>query len=127
MSRWINNNTRLAIYLRDGLSCVYCGSSVEDGIELSLDHLKPRSKSKTKIGLNDSTNLVTCCRKCNSSRGNRPVKEFASKVAEYINHGVTTDDIMKHISNCRKRKLKTMEARKMIERRGSAFKSVNFL
>ena len=125
MSRWINNNTRLAIYLRDGMSCAYCGSTVEDGAQLSLDHLQPRSKASSKSGLNDPSNLVTCCRKCNSSRGNRPVKEFAAKAAGYINHGVTTQDIMKHIRNCRNRQLPINEARKINERRGSAFKAVN--
>ena len=41
---WIRQDKRLAIYLRDGLACAYCGHSVESGASLSLDHLKPASK-----------------------------------------------------------------------------------
>ena len=68
--KWIRNDRRLAIYLRDGLACVYCGQSVEeDGIVMTLDHLKPRSKG----GKNEPTNLITACKTCNSSRGNRAV------------------------------------------------------
>lgn len=39
--KWIRVERRLGIYLRDGLACVWCGASVEqDGVQLSLDHLK---------------------------------------------------------------------------------------
>jgi len=123
MARWIRNDTRLAIYLRDGMSCCYCGRSVEEqGVELSLDHLKPRSKG----GENDPTNLITCCRVCNSARGNRPVKTFAAKVAGYLGHGVTAENILKHIRNCRTRQLPKDEAKDLMKRRGSAFRAVNW-
>lgn len=64
--KWIRQDKRLAIYLRDGLSCVYCGAKVEDGASLSLDHLLPQSYG----GSNGEGNLVTCCGRCNSKRGN---------------------------------------------------------
>ena len=38
---WINVRRRLAIYLRDGMACVYCGSGIEDGIKMTLDHVIP--------------------------------------------------------------------------------------
>ncbi|KKK72946.1 hypothetical protein LCGC14_2898780, partial [marine sediment metagenome] len=31
---WIRPEKRLAIYLRDGLACCYCGATVEDGTKL---------------------------------------------------------------------------------------------
>ena len=65
---WITQKKRLAIYLRDGLACAYCGASVETGAQLSLDHLIPHSEG----GTNHESNLVTCCSRCNSSRGARP-------------------------------------------------------
>ena len=34
---------RVALYLRDGLGRVYCGESVEDGANLTLDYLRPDS------------------------------------------------------------------------------------
>ena len=70
---WCRPSTRLAIYLRDGLACAWCGFALEDGAQLSLDHCKPHSKG----GDNDPANLVTACKKCNSSRQDRPMKQFA--------------------------------------------------
>ena len=64
--KWIRNEKRLAIYLRDGLACVYCAESVEDGATLTLDHLKTHFRG----GSNEAGNLVTACKRCNSSRGN---------------------------------------------------------
>lgn len=112
---WIRQEKRLAIYLRDGCACAYCGASVEQGASLSLDHLKPHSKG----GSNHETNLVTCCARCNSSRGNRSVAAFARVTAAYLNHGIKADDIIKHVRKCAKRSLPITEAKVMIERRGS--------
>ena len=39
----ISKPKRVALYLRDGLGCVYCGESVEDGANLTLDYLRPDS------------------------------------------------------------------------------------
>lgn len=111
---WITPKKRLAIYLRDGLACCYCGMSVEQGAKLTLDHLRPYSHG----GTNNETNLVTCCLKCNSSRGNRRWKLFAEKVAGYINHGVTASQIVGHIERTRNRALDVKLAQELIERRG---------
>lgn len=119
---WLRPEKRLAIYLRDGLACAYCGASVEQGAQLSLDHVQPHSKG----GTNHESNLVTCCARCNSSRGNRPVEEFAAAVALYINHGVTAEEILTHIATCTARDLKSAkaEAKTMIARRGSAARAL---
>ncbi len=62
---WIRQEKRLAIYLRDGMACAYCGARAEQpGVSLSLDHLLPHSQG----GSNKESNLVTCCSKCNSRR-----------------------------------------------------------
>lgn len=113
-AKWIRREKRLAIYLRDGLACAYCGASLEDGMLLTLDHIKPY----TNGGSNHESNLVTCCHKCNSSRADRPVAEFARAVAEYVNHGVTAEDILCHVNNTRRRKLDVTAAKRMITRRG---------
>lgn len=117
---WIRQEKRLAIYLRDGLACAYCGHAVEDGASLSLDHVKPHSKG----GDNHESNLVTCCERCNKSRGNRAVRTFCRAVAEYLDHGVEAADIESHVRACIRRDLKThrSEAKEMISRRGSAAK-----
>ncbi|MDR5655147.1 HNH endonuclease [Ruixingdingia sedimenti] len=43
-------------------ACMHCGS----GLELTMDHLIPRSRG----GGADAENIVTCCKHCNSARGN---------------------------------------------------------
>jgi len=115
---WIRQEKRLAIYLRDGLACAYCGASVEDGTQMSLDHLMPHSQG----GSNHVSNLVTCYSRCNSARGDRPVEEFADATAQYLNHGVTAQDILGHIAECIRRPLPKNEAKELIARRGSAAK-----
>ena len=114
---WCRQSTRLAIYLRDGMSCAYCGATIEDGAILSLDHLVPRSHG----GGNQVTNLVTCCKKCNSSRGNRSVRAFCRAVAEYLGHGIKATEIERHVRACARRSMAEprREARKLIARRGS--------
>lgn len=115
---WISQHKRLAIYMRDGLSCCYCGDSVELGAQLTLDHIKPYSKG----GNNHESNLVTCCHKCNSSRGNRPMKAFATAVAKYVNHGITAETIITHVNVCRRRPLDIAAAKQLIAHRGSCAK-----
>lgn len=120
---WIRQEKRLAIYMRDGMACMYCGLSIEEGAQLSLDHIEPRSRD----GSNSESNLVTSCVKCNSSRGNRPVEDFANAVAEYIDRDITGSDILASIlSNTRQSLGKYMvEAKKLINRRGSAARVIN--
>ena len=111
---WIRPNTRLAIYLRDGMACAWCGQSVEDGIMLTLDHCKPRSKG----GTNDVDNLVTSCNHCNSSRGNRSMMKFATVVSAYVDAEMP-QGIVRHINNCRRRDIAQfkVEAKAMMSRR----------
>ena len=112
---WCRQSTRLAIYLRDGLACSWCGDSVENGAALSLDHVRPHSKG----GDNKPTNLVTACERCNKSRGNRSVAAFAAAVAEYLNHDANAEEIIRHIRAAPRRVLPRKEALDMLERRGS--------
>lgn len=49
--------------IENGARCVYCGRT--DG--LSVDHLFP----KVLGGSDSSDNLMCCCRRCNSSKGDR--------------------------------------------------------
>lgn len=63
-SKWIRPAKRLAIYLRDSLSCVYCGKGIESGAQLTLDHVVACELG----GTNHETNLVTCCDHCNSAK-----------------------------------------------------------
>ena len=77
---WIHKAVRLAIYLRDGFTCVYCLRDLHgaDPFDVTLDHLVPRSKG----GTHETTNLVTACRSCNSSRQAKDWQTWASKKAQ---------------------------------------------
>jgi len=112
---WIRQERRLAIYLRDGMACAWCGDSVENGAILTLDHLVPHSKG----GSNDSANLVCSCKRCNSSRGNRSLKVFAEVIAAYLNHGTTGTEILAHVRRTSKRVVKLAAAKDLIAQRGS--------
>lgn len=113
-AKWIRREKRLAIYLRDGLACCYCGAGVEDGAQLSLDHVVCRSRG----GTHEATNLVTACLRCNSSRADRTVARFARAVAAYLNHGVRATDILAHIRACRRRRIDVAAAKALIAARG---------
>lgn len=110
---WISQVSRLAIYLRDGLACLYCSASVEGGARLTLDHVKPRSKG----GTNGATNLVTACVSCNSARCDRACAPFIRAVAEY--RGVDAAELALYVGNARNRNPKRDEARELIKARGS--------
>lgn len=113
-AKWISRGGRLALYIRDGLACVYCGASIEEGIVLTLDHLIPHCQG----GSNASENLVTSCRKCNSSRGSRDWKTFVETVAAYLNHGITAAQIIEHIETTVARPVDLAGAKALIAARG---------
>lgn len=75
-SGWITKGKRLAIYLRDGFLCQYCGRDLHSAAprEVSLDHLTPQCDG----GLHHPTNLITACISCNSRRQNKPWRQYAT-------------------------------------------------
>lgn len=110
-SKWIRQTTRLAIYLRDGMSCAYCGHAVEEGERLSLDHLVPCVRG----GSNAPRNLVTCCSHCNSARGSRPLRTWCRAVSSYT--GEAADEIERRVRRLSRRALPRDEAREITARR----------
>jgi 5-methylcytosine-specific restriction endonuclease McrA len=62
--------SRLNIYARDGFVCQYDGLRY-DAEDLTFDHVQPRSRG----GRTEWTNIVTCCRGCNSSKADRTPHE----------------------------------------------------
>jgi 5-methylcytosine-specific restriction endonuclease McrA len=62
---------RFIIFERDDFKCVYCGrSSIEDGISLCLDHVRPYSISHD----NSIYNLVSACYECNMMKSGNPLR-----------------------------------------------------
>ena len=113
---FVRKDLRLALYLRDGLACCYCGHGIEDGARLTLDHLMP--VSQTAKPDNRPANLATACHRCNSSRGNRDWREFAAKVAGYLNHGIAAEDIISHIEATIQRPVDRKASQALIAARG---------
>lgn len=73
-SSWIRKDKRLAIYLRDRFTCLYCGKDLHgvEPFEITLDHLSP-------VGGNSESNLICACRSCNCYvRKNRPWRQYAT-------------------------------------------------
>ena len=55
---------RKAVFARDEGRCQYCTKPAE-----SIDHVVPRSRG----GPHEWTNVVACCRRCNTLKGDRPL------------------------------------------------------
>jgi len=60
--------SKRSILARDNYTCQYCGYS---GPGLTVDHVVPKERG----GVTDWENLVCCCVKCNSKKGNRTPEE----------------------------------------------------
>ena len=58
--------TRYNVFLRDEWHCQYCAESFATK-ELTFDHVIPRSRG----GRTAWTNIVSACRKCNTTKGSR--------------------------------------------------------
>lgn len=73
----LRKDLRLAIYLRDDFRCIYCLTDLRDAepFDISLDHIVPNSQG----GTNEPGNMVTACRSCNCSRGDKPLARFCGK------------------------------------------------
>lgn len=112
---WIRKERRLAIYLRDGLACAWCGEGVEEGVQLTLDHLIPHASG----GGNDPTNLVTACHRCNSVRRDRSIAAFAADAAAYHRRATATA-ILAQIASTTRRGLDVAAAKALIAARGWA-------
>lgn len=75
-SRWISDHKRLAIYLRDDFRCQYCGEDMReyDPRNVGLDHLHCHVNG----GNNHESNLIACCKSCNSRRGTKEWRDYAT-------------------------------------------------
>ncbi len=65
--------SRRNVFRRDRYTCQYCGRS---GVELTLDHVVPKSRG----GRTTWENLVTACRTCNTKKGNRTPEEAGMRL-----------------------------------------------
>jgi len=78
--RNIDQELSWEVFRRDDYTCVYCGTKKR---ALTVDHLVLWEE----MGDTVPANLVTACKKCNHTRGNKPLPEFLN--TSYFNtvHG----------------------------------------
>ncbi len=105
---WIRKDKRLALYMRDGCACLYCGAGVET-CKLTLDHVKPSSKG----GSNSERNLVTCCAACNSSRCDKDLRSWLAETRPKAD----VDALMTAVASQTRRKLDRVAAREILAAR----------
>jgi 5-methylcytosine-specific restriction endonuclease McrA len=77
-----DKRAKFFILNRDGFKCIYCNStSIEDGVRLTIDHIKPLAKG----GNNNVANLVTACKECNTSKNTTELSsDMFSRVSEIV-------------------------------------------
>jgi 5-methylcytosine-specific restriction endonuclease McrA len=68
--------SRKNILMRDRYTCQYC-HKVLPSVELTLDHVVPRSRA----GETAWENLVACCHHCNNRKGSRTPEEAGMRLA----------------------------------------------
>lgn len=125
--KWIRDAKRLAIYLRDGLACVWCNLGVEQGVRLSLDHWRPTVSG----GTNEARNLVTACHQCNSRRQNMSPREFLTRRHCHTDlAGATPEQVgviemrLRDIKRRKRRRVAVRFASEMIASRGGLMAAV---
>lgn len=66
----INTHGNHLLFRRDHHVCAYCGDEFSP-VDLTRDHVQPRSRG----GTNDWVNSVTACKSCNHRKANRTPEE----------------------------------------------------
>ena len=80
---------RIDIYERDNFRCLYCdfdGATFEGWRYLTIDHIDPSGPR------HDPHNLATCCRHCNSCKGNDPCSSIDEAKEIVARHDVANRD-----------------------------------
>lgn len=67
----LSGDTQQKIWVRDEFKCVYCGRKMGD-VLLTIDHFIPLELG----GINDETNYVSACRRCNKDKGMMMPEDF---------------------------------------------------
>ncbi len=65
----VSKRLRYEILRRDNHTCRYCGCGVDEGAQLTIDHVRPIALG----GTDNADNLVAACRDCNYGKSSSPV------------------------------------------------------
>lgn len=83
--------SRKNVYIRDGYTCQYCGSTKN----LTLDHVQPQAKG----GKTSFENCVTCCWSCNNSKGYKTLEEFGNPLKRKPHRPTVVEFLMWKMKN----------------------------
>mgnify|MGYP001287283655 CR=1 FL=1 len=73
----IPKKMRNEVYQRDNYQCGFCFEDFSNNRrELTIDHIIPLAKD----GLDEMSNYIAACRKCNESKKDLPIAEFAKRI-----------------------------------------------
>lgn len=79
-------------------ACFYCGCDLTaPDVEITVDHVQPRSIGWIADSLDIPENVVACCVDCNNSKGNKaPSENVLQRLAE-LNKSLSDENIDKHL------------------------------
>lgn len=92
-----DERTKKAIIERDNYRCVVCGRSKEDGIELVVDHVKPKDKG----GTNDMKNGQTLCTEHNLLKKNYSQTEAGKRYFIKMYEKAVEENDVKMVKFCK--------------------------
>lgn len=70
----ISGSVQQKVWARDGFKCMFCERMMGD-VQLTVDHWIPLEQG----GLNDPTNYLSACRKCNKRKGGLSPQDFCDQ------------------------------------------------
>lgn len=86
--KYCREPSKKRILTRDLYVCQYCNINIPSG-QATVDHIIPLSRFKQRKDSNKWSNLVACCRKCNTFKGNRTPEEAGMKLIRKPKEAVT--------------------------------------
>lgn len=76
---------RYAVLKKYGATCMCCGATRKDGVQIHVDHIKPRSRFP-ELAL-EFSNLQVLCDRCNLGKGNIDFTDWRQELtSEQLDH-----------------------------------------
>jgi len=88
---------RIAVFVRDRGTCVYCGATYQAGAKLTVDHVVSRKRG----GGDGFDNLVTACAACNSDKAHFSLRAFLVELADRGASSAQTQTIAARVAAAR--------------------------
>lgn len=82
LRHYTNEGRKKHVLSRDRAACLVCNANEEDGVKLTMQHVRPFSRG----GETTSQNLVTLCESCNQIYGIEEVSELYEKAGLHFGY-----------------------------------------